>query len=238
MADRYFWRSWPTSLRWAITISLAIHLLVIFPIGYTFYKPIAMPQAPLSAVLSGPGQVAHAAKIESKHPESVSAGDTARISRQQSRQLLQVRENSPKTQLAKTQMAVTGVAQGEEGMQPSVASRSGVLGGSPELERDGVEADALQRYRLALGLEARKARRYPEVSRVRGQEGTCELYVVLSRSGTQPTVVLGRSGGSSSLDEAALVMVRAAVERTAVPQELQGRNLRIPLRIRFSLDDF
>jgi TonB family protein len=61
---------------------------------------------------------------------------------------------------------------------------------------------------------------------------------VLSRSGGVPLVVAGRSSGSATLDDGALLMVRIAAERTPVPPELQGRNLRIPLRIRFSLDDF
>ena len=132
---------------------------------------------------------------------------------------------------------MAGVAQGDPAVVPNVASRSGVQGGAPDTARGGVDADALQRYRLALGVEARKARRYPEVSRARGQEGVCEVMVVLSRTGGEPVVIAGRSSGSQTLDEAALTMTRVAVERTPVPNELQGRNLKIPLRIRFSLDD-
>ena len=79
------------------------------------------------------------------------------------------------------------------------------MGGAPDTARDGVEADALNRYRLALGAEARKARRYPEVSRTRGQEGTAEVYVVLSRAGGTPAVIAGKSSGSATLDEGALV---------------------------------
>jgi outer membrane biosynthesis protein TonB len=53
-----------------------------------------------------------------------------------------------------------------------------------------------------------------------------------------PVVLQGRSSGSQTLDEAAYTMAKLAVERTPVPAELQGRNLKIPLRIRFTLDDF
>ena len=238
MVERFFWQSWPTALRWAVGLSLALHLLVIFPLGYAFYTPIAMPQAPLNAVLKGPGEVVHAARADAKRFVPISAGDAAKTAVRQSTKPPPVHNDVQAKPATNAPQAIAGVAQGEVGAQANAASRQGVAGGAPETARDGVEADALQRYRLALGVEARKARRYPEVSRTRGQEGMCELYVVLSRSGAQPAVVPGRSSGSPTLDEAALLMVRMAAERTAVPQELQGRNLRIPLRIRFSLDDF
>lgn len=239
MAEAHFWQNWPISLRWAIALSLAIHLAVIFPLAYLFYTPIAMPQAPLSAVLKGPGEVTQAARAESKRFVPVSAGDAAHISKRRPLKPLPTRDNVPAQPVpSASSQAVAGVAQGDTSAQSNAASRAGVVGGAPDIAREGIEADALNRYRLALGAEARKARRYPEVSRTRGQEGTCELFVVLSRNGGAPIVLSGKSSGSATLDEGALVMVRMAVERTPVPQELQGRNLKIPLRIRFSLDDY
>ena len=237
-ADR-FWQRWPISLRWAIGLSLAIHLLVVFPLAYIFYTPVAMPQAPLSAVLKGPGDVTHAARVEAKRFVPVSAGDAGRTSNKLPVKPVPIRDDAQARSVAKTPaQAVAGVVQGDASAQANAASRTGIVGGAPDAARDGVEADALNRYRLALGAEARKARRYPEVSRTRGQEGTCEVFVVLSRAGAAPLVLAGKSSGSSTLDEGALVMVRVAAERTPVPQELQGRNLKIPLRIRFSLDDY
>ena len=233
-----FWQDWPASLRWAVGLSLAIHLLVILPLSIIFYTPIAMPQAPLSAVLKGPGEQAQTAKKTAPQLAPLSAGDAAKSSKPQPLQI-PPKERAVREQAQPTQATtVAGVAQGDASVQPNAASRSATLGGAPDTARDGVEADALHRYRLALGAEARKARRYPEVSRTRGQEGTAEVYVILSKGGGQPVVQPGKSSGIPSLDEGALVMARAAVERTPVPQELQGRNLRIPLRIRFSLDDF
>lgn len=239
MAEAHFWQNWPISLRWAIALSLAIHLVVIFPVAYLFYTPIAMPQAPLSAVLKGPGEVTQAARAESKRFVPVSAGDAAHTSKRRPLKPLPTRDNVPAQPVpSASSQAVAGVAQGDTSAQSNAASRAGVVGGAPDTAREGIEADALNRYRLALGAEARKARRYPEVSRTRGQEGTCELFVVLSRNGGAPIVLSGKSSGSATLDEGALVMVRMAAERTPVPQELQGRNLKIPLRIRFSLDDY
>jgi protein TonB len=239
MANWRFWQNWPPSLRWALGISLAIHLLIIVPIGLTLYTPVAIPQAPLSAVLKGPGEVTHAARADASRFAPVSAGDSARTSAKQPIKPLPVREEAlSRTVPSLAVPAVAGVAQGDVSAQSNAASRLGVVGGAPDSVRDGIEADALNRYRLALGVEARKARRYPEASRTRGQEGTCEIYVVLSRSGGMPLVLAGKSSGSTTLDDGAVAMVRIAAERTPVPQELQGRNLKIPLRIRFSLDDF
>lgn len=238
MSNWHFWQQWPSSLRWAIGISLALHLFVILPIGLIFYTPIAMPQAPLSAVLKGPGEVTHAARADAKRFVPVSAGDAARTANRQPVRPLPTREDAQTRQVASAQQATAGVAQGDVSIQANAASRAGAVGGAPDSARDGIEADALNRYRLALGAEARKARRYPEVSRTRGQEGVCEIFVVLSRSGGAPIVLAGKTSGSSTLDEGALVMVRVAAEQTPVPQELQGRNLKIPLRIRFTLDDF
>lgn len=233
-----FWQKWPPALRWAVGLSLGVHLFVILPMGWMLYTPIAMPQAPLSAVLKGPGEVVHAANTEAKRFIPVSSGDAAKTSHRQPTKPLPVRQDAQTRQRTPANQAVAGVAQGDASVPANAASRTGTVGGAPELARDGVEADALNRYRLALGAEARKARRYPEVSRTRGQEGTAEVYVVLSRAGGPPVVIAGKSSGSATLDEGALVMVRVAAERTPVPQELQGRNLKIPLRIRFSLDDF
>ena len=232
------WQTWSPSLRWAVGLSLAIHVLIIVPLSILYYTPIAMPQAPLSAVLKGPGEVTHAATADARRFAPVSSGDSAKSTTRQPTKPLPAREDANAPQRSSAAQAVAGVAQGDASTQPNAASRAGAVGGAPDSARDGVEADALNRYRLALGAEARKARRYPEVSRTRGQEGTAEVYVVLSRAGGTPTVIPGKSSGSATLDEGALLMVRMAAERTPVPQELQGRNLRIPLRIRFSLDDF
>ena len=239
MAKHRFWDDWPVALRWAVGLSLAIHLLVIFPLGWVFYTPIAMPQAPLSAVLKGPGEVTHAARTEAKRLAPVSRGDAATTVGRPALKPLPQQERAQTAQRTVTPVQTTaGVAQADSAPLANAASRAGAVGGAPDSARDGVEADALNRYRLALGVEARKARRYPEVSRTRGQEGTCEVFVLLSRSGGAPQVISGKSSGSATLDEGALVMMRVAAERTPVPQELQGRTVKIPMKIRFSLDDF
>ncbi len=239
MAKHRFWDEWPVALRWAIGLSLAIHLFVIFPLGWVFTTPIAMPRAPLSAVLKGPGEVTHAARADAKRLAPVTRGDATTTVRKPSPKPLPQQAQARVPQRAPAPAQTTaGVEQADQAAAANAASRAGTVGGAPESARDGVEADALNRYRLALGVEARRARRYPEVSRTRGQEGTSEVFVLLSRAGGAPQVVAGKSSGSATLDEGALVMMRVAVERTPVPQALQGRSIRIPMKIRFALDDF
>lgn len=235
-----FWQDWPVSLRWAVSISVALHLLVMFPLAFWLYTPIAMPQAPLSAVLRGPGESMQTAHEDLRHSMPLSAGETRKLTpkSQSIPRLKRTGAEHMADTVAPLPPAQVGVAQGDLSAAPNVSAKAGALGGAPELAREGIEADALQRYRLALGAEARKAKRYPEVSRARGHEGVCEMMIVLSKHGGPPVVVPGRSSGSQTLDDAALVMTRLAAERTPVPPDLQGRNLRIPLRIRFSLDDF
>lgn len=235
-----FWQRWPLSLRWAVSLSIALHLLVVFPLAFVLYSPIAMPQAPLSAILRGPGETTHNATADSRQIMPVSAGQTTKaMPKVRNAPAVKAKSAEAIPEMIKPVMPTqVGVAQGDAAAAPNALSKAGTLGGAPESARDGIEADALQRYRLALGAEARKARRYPEVSRARGHEGTCEMVIVLSKNGGAPVVVPGRASGSQTLDEAALTMTRLAAERTPVPAELQGRNLRIPLRIRFTLDDF
>ncbi len=165
---------------------LAAHLLVILPLGIWLYAtPVAMPQAPLSAVLKGPGEVTHPASREAQHHAPLSAGEKAKPV--VAKRLVPTLSKKEADRALEKPQAVTpvttGTAQGDPSVTPNAASRSGVQGGAPDTARDGVDADALQRYRLALGMEARKARRYPEVSRARGHEGQCEVMVMLSRSG-------------------------------------------------------
>lgn len=238
MSEQSFWQSCPVPLRWALGVSIGFHLLVIFPLVVVLHTPIAMPQAPLSAILKGPGDAVQAAPEHARQLTPLAAGEALKTKSHDLKKPVPTQDKSATAHPEKaTTPTVAGVAQGDAA-QANTASRSGTVGGAPDSARDGVEADALNRYRMALGVEARKARRYPEASRTRGQEGTCEIFVVLSRNGGQPVVLPGKSSGSTVLDEGALVMVRIAAERTLVPQELQGRNLKIPLRIRFSLDDF
>lgn len=102
--------------------------------------------------------------------------------------------------------------------------------------RDGASADSLRDYRMALAIEARRFKRYPPLARERGWQGTAEAAVTGSSVGA-PLVSLQRSSGHAALDEQTLDMVRRATLATPLPEALRGRDFRVLLPVRFSLDD-
>lgn len=129
---RGVWQSWPRTLRWALAISLAAHLLVILPLGIWLYAtPVAMPQAPLSAVLKGPGEVTHPASREAQHHAPLSAGEKAKPV--VAKRLVPTLSKKEADRALEKPQAVTpvttGTAQGDPSVTPNAASRSGVQGG-------------------------------------------------------------------------------------------------------------
>jgi protein TonB len=100
---------------------------------------------------------------------------------------------------------------------------------------EGLRADALREYRLALAIEARRYKRYPPLARERGWEGTVEA-TVSAGSVAVPLVALERSSGHAVLDEQTLEMLRRAVLSTPLPEGLRGRDFRVVVPVRFSLE--
>ena len=232
------WQHWPVSLRWAVSISIGLHLLVIFPLAFWLYTPIAMPQAPLSAVLRGPGESTQTAHEDSRHIAPLSAGETRKPT-----------PKNPRVPLIQTQHAEraadtvpplrptpVGVAQGDPAAAPNVSAKAGSIGGAPELARDGADADALAEYRIALARAAKNAWRKPNVRH--SDKKVCQVDVLLTKTGTKPRVVLAKSSGVAVLDEAVLAAFELAVSRASIPPELLGRDRRIPLQMTISVEDF
>lgn len=105
------------------------------------------------------------------------------------------------------------------------------------VSQEGISADGLRQYRLALAREARRFKRYPTLARERGWEGAPEVVVSISRLQALPNVALNRSSGYPLLDEQAMEMISQAVRLVALPEALQGRDIRVPVAVRFALDD-
>lgn len=102
---------------------------------------------------------------------------------------------------------------------------------------EGVSPDALRHYVLALVPEARRLKRYPALARERGWEGTVEVTVRLNRLQGMPAIAVTRSSGFPILDEQAMAIIGQAVRLVVVPELLRGKEVSIPLPIRFSLED-
>lgn len=88
---------------------------------------------------------------------------------------------------------------------------------------------------MALAIEAKRFKRYPPLARERGWEGIAEASVNVSKL-AEPRVSLERSSGYAVLDEQTLEMVRRAAHATPLPEALRGRDIRVLLPVRFSLD--
>lgn len=120
-----------------------------------------------------------------------------------------------------------------------VAARSGALSTAfpaPDTTRDGASADDLRQYRLSLAISARRFKRYPALARERGWEGTVEVALNVNALLPVPEVVLVRSSGQDVLDQQALEMMTQAARVTSLPQSLKGRDFRILLPVKFSLE--
>ena len=109
---------------------------------------------------------------------------------------------------------------------------------APE-DADGVGAhpEDVRHYRVALASAAKRFKRYPPLARERGWEGTAEVAVLLYAAQRRPEVLLIRSSGRDLLDAQAMEMLGQALRVAEVPAGLRGRDLRIELPVRFSLED-
>ena len=123
-------------------------------------------------------------------------------------------------------------AAGAPGGAPQAAAPSGAAA-----RQDGVGADDLRQYRFALGISARRFKRYPPLAKERGWEGTAEIALDFRRLGAEPVLSLSASSGQRILDEQALETLRQAVRHTELPEGLKGRDFRMLQQITFSLDD-
>ena len=101
---------------------------------------------------------------------------------------------------------------------------------------NGVSADELRQYRMALAIAARRFKHYPLVAREGGWEGRVDVALSASAGQGMPRASLVRSSGYRALDEQALSMVEQAAAVTLLPEGLHNAEFRVLLPIEFSLD--
>lgn len=115
----------------------------------------------------------------------------------------------------------------------AAASRQGTIDSVGE----GLDANALRGYRLALAVQARRFKRYPTQAMAQGWAGTAEVRLALAAGGHPSAAMLTRSSGYEVLDRAALAMMNAAVQQTPVPASLQEQAFAVTLPVVFNLDE-
>jgi periplasmic protein TonB len=100
-----------------------------------------------------------------------------------------------------------------------------------------MHADGVRQYRINLGREAKRYRRYPVLARERGWEGEVLVVVTTVAGVSEPRVSLSRSSGRAVLDNEALAMLQQAVRTAQVPEALANRPFALDMPVRFSLEE-
>jgi len=223
----------------ALLLSLAIHAVLLLVVVSVFPARLEMPATTIKAVLSTdanravvPAAVAHAPK-----PEGAPLRPPAPVRSKPNARPPVVAESSTE---ASSPLPVPGVSAEPVNPPPLVAdSRTGSTGAqtlAPELPRDALNADGLREYRVSLAIAARRFKRYPALARERGWEGTTEVALLVSARLPVLEVILLRSSGYPVLDRQAQEMMTQAAQATVLPESLRGRDLRIVLPVKFSLE--
>lgn len=108
---------------------------------------------------------------------------------------------------------------------------------SPTEAREGVSADEVRQYRMALAIAARPFKGYPRPARENRWEGTAEIAVRVDANLPQPQVTLEQSSGHALLDEVAREMMARASASVPLPSGLRGRDFRMVVPVQFRLND-
>lgn len=106
-----------------------------------------------------------------------------------------------------------------------------------QVSGEGLDAEGLRGYRLALARVARGHKRYPREATAAGWQGVAEVRVTVLEGGVPQEPKLLRSSGHAALDEAALEMLRHALPMTPVPPVLRQRAFTVDLPVVFELPE-
>lgn len=230
----------PPRLLHALILSLLIHAAILAGVVSELPARLDAPAATVNVVISNDAVRATPAPAPKSSPPAAAPRSPGGASRAKVGQLLV--DNSPVAAAAPPDapsLAIEPVLASpalsshvaESGGTPSSAPNS-----APAQAREGVNANDLRQYRLALAIAARRFRHYPALARERGWEGTVELALAVSAQRSEPGVSVLRSSGHPALDRQAQEMMAQAARVTVLPESLQGRDFRVVLPVQFSLD--
>ena len=242
----------------ALLFSLSVHAVLLLGVVSTYRPQAGVPAVAMNIVIA-PKRLPEPVKpvtpmVEmSRKSRAVQPTPSSRAEAQKaapapqkraasqaapSRARFAVREASPLL------APVTPVAAGVSDAMPATPSAAAAPApaSAPAVDeapgvRAGVSADDVRRYRVSLASAARRFKRYPALARERGWEGTVEVAIRFASALPAPDVVVVRSSGHDLLDEQAVQMMAQAARTTTLPDGLRGRDLEIPLPVKFSLDE-
>lgn len=220
----------------ALTLSLLIHAVLLLGVLSVLPLRLDVPAATINAVLhadASPAPVSAAAPSVKPAPARTRAADTPQAN---GRRLSVESPSLMATPPLAMKPAPTEAAVASSPVVDSRPVSPGAQSSAQSLPHEAVSADDLRQYRVSLAIAARRFKRYPALARERGWEGTAEVALAISAHLPEPQAVLLRSSGHAVLDQQAQEMMVQAARATALPERLKGRDLRIVLPVKFSLE--
>jgi periplasmic protein TonB len=79
-------------------------------------------------------------------------------------------------------------------------------------------------------------KRYPEIARRRGWQGSGAVVVRFSKEGKTLSITIEQSTGQNSLDDQALEMVRKSLADLPLPTKFRGREFKLTIPVDFKLE--
>jgi len=224
----------------ALIVSVLIHAVLLWHGVILIPVRLEQPAATINVLISRDphGETTKQVSLLANKPLTEPVKPSSALARNAGTRHILVPEPASATLVEPPLQSVTSDAQIPPSA-PGVAARGGALSSAPtapDMPRDGVSADDLHQYRLSLAIAARRFKRYPALARERGWEGTAEVALNVNALLPVPEVVLVRSSGRGVLDEQALEMLTQAARVTSLPQILKGRDFRVLLPVKFSLE--
>ena len=223
--------SYSGSLRllWALAISLFAHAVVLLQ-GNPPVPKLHMAQM-LTATLTATSLPANAEHV-AVSPRQASATRTAVAARKFAAPLV---PDSAVSRHETPPPIHDGTQPPETDSSSSAAARPATGAPSAATSEEGLDANGMRSYLVALATELRRFKRYPPRALEAGWAGTVEVRIVVSANGTVQSSRLEKSSGYPVLDEKAVDMVRNAAPRAALPESLRGRAFPLTLTIGFDL---
>ncbi|MCM8596627.1 TonB family protein [Accumulibacter sp.] len=223
----------------ALTASALVHVVVLLPAVRLLPLRLEFAARPIEAEIQRPASPTAVVEQPTPAPRhSVAQRPAAArpLAAPADKRRLAVARAEPTVREAQVEPAEQAPLPGPASDRPPVAGGQAPAGG-PVPARDGVSADDLRQYRIALAVAARRFKRYPALARERGIEGRVEVAVDVRSWPHGPELSLARSSGSALLDRQAIWMIEQASASTTLPEGLRGRNFSVLLPVEFSLED-
>lgn len=212
----------------ALAISFVLHILLLWPT--LPQQAVERVAAPLSATLRTPERPVEPAMAVKREmpvrPHSLPAPLP----------VLTRPEPAP-TVAAPTAVAVAAEpAAAPPAVSPTPAGGALRPAAPTPAPANGLDADGLRQFRLALAREARRFKRYPPRALEAGWSGTAEVRLTVAVDAAAGAELI-RTSGHDVLDEVAVDMLRRAASSAPMPASLRGRAFAVSLPVVFELPD-